>query len=344
MENFFLNDFFKKQYQQATQKYAFKKGSRKECEAWQSECKNVFIEDLGGFFPQPENKSMRVIEQREYETYTLKRVVYDVTDGLRSPAYILTPRNAGEKNPAVVALHGHGYGSREICGLLPDGTDKDKNKPEQIGYQKDFAISLVNMGFIVIAPELAGFGDMKFEEDKNGYSSCHRVSTWLTMLGKTTSGLRVMQTMRAVDCLLSLPNIDSNRIGAMGISGGGLVCAFTSAIDTRIKAAVVSGYTNTYKDSVLNVMHCIDNYYPNAVNHAEMPDIIGLIAPRPLFVESGEYDDIFPIYASKFAFNYLKEIYKCFDAENNLDMEIFKGDHQIWGNESLKFLRDKLIL
>ncbi|MDF2685685.1 MAG: dienelactone hydrolase [Clostridia bacterium] len=342
MENFYLNEFFKKQYSQATQKFAFKKGSIEECKKWKDECKKVFIDDLGGFFPQPKNKNIEVIEERAYETYNLKRVIYYVTDDLPCPAYILTPKNAGEKNPAVVAIHGHGYGSRDICGLLPDGSDKDINKPEQIGYQKNFAISLVNLGFIVIAPELAGFGDMKFEEDKDNYSSCHRVSTWLTMLGKTTSGLRVMQTIRAVDCLQTLPNVDPDRIGAMGISGGGLVCAFTSAIDERIKTAVVSGYTNTYKDSVLNVLHCVDNYYPNAINHAEMPDIIGLIAPRALFIESGEIDDIFPVYATKYAYDYLKEIYKCFNAEDNIDMEIFKGDHQIWGNESLKFLKNKL--
>ena len=62
---------------------------------------------------------------------------------------------------------------------------------------------------------------------------------------------------------------------------------------------MVSGYLNTFRDSIGSLAHCIDNYVPGILNWAEMHDIAGLIAPRPLFVESGEKDNIFPIAASK---------------------------------------------
>lgn len=79
----------------------------------------------------------------------------------------------------------------------------------------------------------------------------------------------------------------------MGISGGGLVAAFASALDERIKAAVVSGYVNTFEASIMAIRHCIDNYVPGLLQDAEMPDIVGLIAPRPLLIESGRTTGFF---------------------------------------------------
>src|ERR1041385_360733 len=100
----------------------------------------------------------------------------------------------------------------------------------------------------------------------------------------------------------------------MGISGGGTVTVFSTALEPRIRAALVSGYLNTFKDSVGSLAHCIDNYVPGILNYAEMHDIAGLIAPRPLFVESGEKDNISPIKASIASFNEVQKIYGVFGA------------------------------
>ena len=80
----------------------------------------------------------------------------------------------------------------------------------------------------------------------------------------------------------------------MGISGGGTCTLFSAALEPRIRAAMVSGYLNTFRDCIMSVSHCIDNYVPGILNWAEMYDVAGLVAPRPLFAESGEKDDIFP--------------------------------------------------
>jgi hypothetical protein len=96
----------------------------------------------------------------------------------------------------------------------------------------------------------------------------------------------------------------------MGISGGGTCTLFSTALERRIRAAMVSGYLNTFRDSVFSLSHCIDNYIPGVLQWAEMYDIAGLIAPRPLFAESGERDDIFPIAASRASFARVKKIYE----------------------------------
>ena len=73
---------------------------------------------------------------------------------------------------------------------------------------------------------------------------------------------------------------------------------------------MVSGYLNTFRDSVGSLAHCVDNYVPGILNWAEMHDVAGLIAPRPLFVESGEQDNIFPIAASIASFRDVRGIYR----------------------------------
>jgi predicted esterase len=240
------------------------------------------------------------------------------------------------KRPAVIACHGHGYGSKEIVGLEPDG----KTPAKEPGYQQQFAVELVKRGFVVAAPELLGFGDRKTEEDarKDAYSSCHAISTYLLHMGHTMAGHRVYETIRVADYLLTRSDVQADRIGIMGISGGGLVALFAAALDERIRAAVISGYVNMFKDSILSIHHCVDNYIPGLGRHAEMPDIAGLVAPRPLLVESGKQDPIFPIEATKQAYAQLRKVYQLLGEEGKLEADFFEGDHRISGAKAYDWL------
>src|SRR5439155_14624072 len=137
-------------------------------------------------------------------------------------------------------------------------------------------------------------------------------------------------------------DLDSSRVGLMGISGGGTVTVFSTALEPRIRIAMVSGYLNTFRDSVGSLAHCIDNYVPGILNWAEMYDVAGLIAPRPLFVESGQKDDIFPIDASKASFARVKQVYEAFGAASQAQQEVFEGIHSFWGKRGVPFLRRQL--
>src|SRR2546426_3655758 len=149
---------------------------------------------------------------------------------------------------------------------------------------------------------------------------------------------RVWDVMRTLDYIATRSELDSSRVGCMGISGGGTVTSFSTALEPRIRVAMVSGYVNTFRDSVGSLAHCIDNYVPGILNWAEMYDIAGLIAPRPLFVESGEKDNIFPIAASVESFNRVREIYSVFGAADRVEQEVFPGEHSFWGKRGVPFL------
>jgi hypothetical protein len=129
----------------------------------------------------------------------------------------------------------------------------------------------------------------------------------------------------------------------MGISGGGTVTVFSTALEPRIRVALVSGYLNTFRDSIGSLAHCIDNYVPGILNWAEMHDVAGLIAPRPLFVESGEKDNIFPIAASIASFNEVKNIYSVFGVPRLVEQEVFPEEHLFWGKRGIPFLAKHLV-
>src|SRR5206468_8309980 len=127
--------------------------------------------------------------------------------------------------------------------------------------------------------------------------ACEPAAGGALMVGRTMIGWRVWDIMRTIDYMATRPELDAGRFGCMGISGGGTATLFAAALDERLRVVMVSSYLNTFRDSVGSLAHCIDNYVPGILNWAEMHDIAGLIAPRPLFVESGEHDAIFPITA-----------------------------------------------
>ena len=107
---------------------------------------------------------------------------------------------------------------------------------------------------------------------------------------------------------------------------------------------MVSGYLNTFRDSIGSLAHCVDNYVPGILNWAEMSDIAGLIAPRPLFIESGERDNIFPIGASVECFNRVREIYQVFGSADRVEQEVFPGEHSFWGKRGIPFIVRQLLV
>ncbi|MNO24501.1 hypothetical protein D3C76_143240 [compost metagenome] len=106
-----------------------------------------------------------------------------------------------------------------------------------------------------------------------------------------------------------------------------------SGLDERVKAAVLCGWTNTFQGSILAMHHCIDNYLPGILLDAEQPELAGLIAPRALFVESGEQDRIFPAGHVRQAISILEETYAAWGVQEQLAYDIHSGGHEISGKK-----------
>jgi dienelactone hydrolase len=156
-------------------------------------------------------------------------------------------------------------------------------------------------------------------------------------------GLRVHDAKCLVDYLETREECDSGRLGAMGISGGGMHTFFSTCLDDRIKACVVSGYFCPWRNSIFAMHHCACNFIPGLAQFGEIYDLAALIAPRPMLIEAGTRDPIFPIDAVKQAVTKTRSIYEIFNVPQNLETDYFEGRHQISGKRAYKFLREKLV-
>ncbi|OPH54630.1 hypothetical protein BC351_30900 [Paenibacillus ferrarius] len=283
-----------------------------------------------------------LLERIELSDHIRERIEFGTYMGFRVPAYVLIPLGLKEKRAAVLTLHGHGFGSRQIVGLNADGTEHT-GEPDIHG---NYALELVRRGFIVIAPEIIGFGDRRLAEDqkegKVGNSSCQTLASHLLLYGISLAALRVQEARRALDYVLSRDDVDSSSVGCFGFSGGGLIAAYTAAIDERVKATVLCAFANTFKGSIMPIRHCIDNYLPGVLAYAELPELIGLIAPRPLFIASGKQDPIFPVETVEVAVAYLRKLYIQSGAEDRLHVHLYDGVHEVDGSQAYPWLVEKL--
>ncbi|HXA50546.1 MAG TPA: alpha/beta hydrolase family protein, partial [Candidatus Acidoferrum sp.] len=214
-----------------------------------------------------------------------------------------------------------------------------------VGYEYDYAVQVAEHGMAAVAIEPMSFGcrrDAKTIARSLDASVCQPTAGSALLLGQTIIGWRVHEVMRTIDWIETRPELDAKRVGCMGCSGGGMATQFTAAIEPRIKAALVSSYLNTFRDCVMSISHCIDNYIPGILNWAEMYDVAGLIAPRPLWVESGERDNIFPVAASRASFAKVKNMYEVFGAPDMTGQEVFDGPHGFSGKLGLPFLAKHL--
>ena len=290
---------------------------------------------------ETELKLVPVGKSLDYPDYTLKKYSVEILHGLNSLIYILEPKNAQKKTGGVVALCGHGYGVRQILNISKKGNKKRFNYFDN--YQNNFAVEIAKRGCTVIAPELFGFGEARLSHDlrKPFYiSSCDELSHHLLPYGLTTASIRVRQALMCAKILRNMKTVDENKISLMGISGGGLTALYASVLDDSIYKTVICGYINTFKDSIFARWHCPDNYIPDILGVGEIYDFASALAPKELFIESGERDKLFPIKASEQAHEKIKKVYSLMNAEDKLHIDVFPGKHEVCGRKSFDWLAE----
>jgi dienelactone hydrolase len=324
-------------YKSALLKLTFNATNQSQAELWQRQLRAKLIELLGGFPHERVALYPQTIETREFPGYTREKFVFNSRPGVAVSGYLLTPKNAKPLYATVICVPGHGRGVDDIVGIDEHGADRrDKS-----GYQHDFAIQVAEHGLAAVAIEPMAFGcrrDAAAIQKGPGQSSCQPSAGAALLFGQTMIGWRVWDVMRTIDWIEQRGELDSKRVGCVGISGGGTCTQFSAALDPRIKAAFVSGYLNTFRDSIISISHCIDNYVPGILNWAESYDVAGLIAPRFFFSEGGDQDPIFPVAATRFSFAKVKKVYEVFGVPDRAGQEIFSGEHSFHGKEGLPFL------
>ena len=315
-------------------KLGFKATSPAEVNTWQAALRGEVERLLGAVPTAKSDLNPTLIESLDTADFKCDLIVLQTVAGEYMPCYVLTPHNAEKPYKPVIALHGHGtWGAKSIVGLEDSPAEADFIR----NYHADYGAQVARAGYQVFVPALRGFGIRMEDREQQliasgstneGLWSCQELGLNALMCGQTLMGMRTWDVMRLIDYIDMQPNVVLDHLPCIGLSGGGTVTMYVTALDSRVTSAYISGAINTFRDSLMSISHCVCNYVPHLPEYAEMPDVAGLIAPRPLMVENGDNDPIYPAAGVERALVTLRQVYAAVGKPELLTTHTFHGQHR----------------
>ena len=269
-------------------------GSKEEWEARRPELKAKLQAALG-LDPWPERTPLnsRITGSAERDHYRVENIIFESRPGFLVTANLFLPLGKEGPFPTVVVVPGHAMAEGKNYGLYLTA---------QLG--------LVREGFAVLAYDPIGQGERK----RPGYD--HPLGYGSLLVGRTNEGYIVWDTMRAIDYLCTRPEIDAEKIGLTGNSGGGENTFYTMPLEDRVKAGGSFCFTCSYEAWLRDGgNHCICNHMPGLAATMEQFEIVGLNAPRAYLAGNGAKDPIFPIKGTRETLARAKTIYGFYGAE-----------------------------
>jgi dienelactone hydrolase len=151
----------------------------------------------------------------------------------------------------------------------------------------------------------------------------------LAYAGVTWPGIVAWDDMRTVDYLVSRPEVDPKRIGCVGVSLGGYRSLLLAGLDDRIAAGCVVGFMSTVRPMIRKHMdtHSFVHFIPGVHAHLDLPDVVALRAPKPLFVLQCKRDGLFPLAGMEESIRKLEAIYKKAGAASAFRSQFFDEKH-----------------
>ena len=167
----------------------------------------------------------------------------------------------------------------------------------------------------------------------NAFAAQHEsvIAKSLFSAGLTWPGLMVAEDLAALDYLASRPDVDPERLGCGGLSGGGLRTSFLAGLDDRIRCAVCAGMMTTWEDFLLatSYTHTWMIYVPGLPALLDYPEIIGLRTPRPTLVLATTEDPLFTRQRTERAARILEEIYAKAGVAERFRFSRYPGPHKL---------------
>ena len=273
----------------------------------------------------------RTLWKRDHTYGSIEKIVFSSEPGSDVVAFLCLPKNATPPYSFFICVQGHTTGAHHSIAVERD----DNSIAMAVAGDRDFGLQCMARGIGALCIEQRSFGERReLVQEQVSTHGCHDAAMHALMLGRTLIGERVFDVDRSLDYLATRHDVDCSRIGIMGNSGGGTISLFSAALLPRIKFAMPSCYLCTFRHSLMSIYHCADNYVPGLLQYAEMADVMGLFAPRPVVLVCGADDPIFPVDATQRAFSDLQKIYRAAGAADRCHLVVGAGGHRFYADDA----------
>jgi hypothetical protein len=337
---------------------SFRNDAFKDIEGWRKKTKQLLLErmsvpDIGS------TPSVEVKKQYTYDGLHVEELSWQLPYGRPTKAILLKPANARGRLPAVLAFHCHGgnkYFGTEKITRTPDEQHPMMKEHQEFYYGgRAWANELAKRGFVVLVPDAFTFASRRVmlqdvpESLRNGLNDTepdnqknidayndwaanheHVMAKSLFCAGTTWPAVFFAEDKVALDILCARPDVDAEKVGCGGLSGGGIRTDFMAGLDPRIKCSVTVGFMTTWKDLILNksYTHTWMTYVPQLPNELDFPEILGLRAPLPTLVLNDKEDFLFTMPEMQEADRMLGEVFEKAGAREKYKCSFYPGPHK----------------
>jgi dienelactone hydrolase len=303
---------------------------------WQARFRETLVRLLWEI-PERGRLDLRFESETAGDGFVRHKVSYQSEPGLRVPAWLLVPAGAGRSGraPGVLFLHGHSdFGKDNVAGI----DTSPRRRVELKRFRMDVGPTLARAGFVVLAPDLRGFGERCVDYPGARAEYCPRNYLVATMLGTTVAAQHVCDLTAALDVLEGLPVVDG-RLACAGLSLGGRMTMLITALDRRVQVCVPSGCLNLLQERFQALGQCGAQTIPGLLRYGDTPEIFSLIAPRPMVIEWGRRDPLVPHDWAERGLERIRRAYAAAGAADQLQVDRFDGGHQFHGTVGLDRLQ-----
>jgi hypothetical protein len=322
--------FHRRLLERTEQRLAYRGG---DIRAWQRRLRRK-LRELVGEIPGRAGRvalNVRSLWRRRHPLGTIEKIAFTAEPGADVVAYVCLPKGTQPPYDFFICLQGHSTGMHNSIAV---DRDTERRKIAVAG-DRDFGLGCMRRGLAALCIEQRSFGlRRELVQKRVSDQGCHDATMHALMLGRTLLGERVFDVDRSIDYLASRGDCRMATLGVMGNSGGGTVSLFSAALLPRIRLAMPSCYFCTFRDSVMAIYHCADNYVPGLLGWAEMPDVMGLFAPRPAVLVAGRKDSIFPVAGVRRAFRHLRRIYRAAGAPDRCHLVVGHEGHRFYADDA----------
>ena len=322
--------------------HSFHGATRAEFRKWQKDTYPRILATLGDF-PAKVPLNPMLLGEWDHDGLHKQRWLIDVGRHISATFQINFPGDLkpGEKRPTLLCWHGHGqYGKEAVMGN--DSSPELRANIAQFNY--NYGHQMAQAGFITYGIDWIGCGERNdnqkpnFKNHNGGRDWCNLYYLHATMLGMTSLSINLTHGAAATDFACTFPQVAADRLGVMGLSGGGTMTLWTALYDQRFKAAEIICYSDIWPYfGMRDLNYCGMQVAPGLFKLVHLHDLQGLLAPLPLLIDIGAYDTCFKVDNATACYRHVERIYQAAGAAERLELDLFPKEHAWGGNKSREF-------